>query len=162
TLSCVSNYVGGSLVGNAKWLGVRLADVLDRAGVLPEGSQIVGRSVDGFTVGFPRSSVYDGREALVAVAMNDEPLTPEHGIPARLVVAGRYGYVSATKWLSDIEVTTWEAFDAYWVPRGWSKKGPSKTRSRIDTPRVGDRVGPGRTVIAGVAWAPNIGIERVE
>ncbi|HEX7100068.1 MAG TPA: molybdopterin-dependent oxidoreductase [Acidimicrobiia bacterium] len=162
TLSCVSNEVGGNLVGNAAWLGVPLAEVLDRAGVRQGASQIVGRSVDGFTVGFPTDVVYDGRESLVAVGMNGEPLPLEHGFPARLVVAGLYGYVSATKWLSEIELTTWEAFDAYWVPRGWAKEGPVRTQSRIDTPRAGDRLTPGERAIAGVAWAPNVGIERVE
>src|SRR5690606_26591039 len=125
-------------------------------------TQVVGRSVDGFTVGFPTDVVYDGREAMVAVGMNGEPLPLEHGFPARLVVAGLYGYVSATKWLTELELTTWESFDAYWVPRGWSKEGPIKTQSRIDTPRAGQTVGPGERVVAGVAWAPNVGIERVE
>ncbi|MGH8911531.1 MAG: molybdopterin-dependent oxidoreductase, partial [Acidimicrobiia bacterium] len=137
TLSCVSNEVGGRLVGNAKWLGVPLNVILDRAGVQPGAGQIVGRSVpkDGFTVGFPTEVAFDGRDALVAVGMNDEALPFDHGFPARLVVAGLYGYVSATKWLAEIELTTWDAFDAYWVPRGWSKEGPIKTQSRIDTPR---------------------------
>jgi len=162
TLACVSNEVGGGLVGTAAWLGVPLAALLDRAGVQPGATQVVGRSVDGFTVGFPTDVVYDGREAMVAVGMNGEPLPLEHGFPARLVVAGLYGYVSATKWLTELELTTWESFDAYWVPRGWSKEGPIKTQSRIDTPRAGQTVGPGERVVAGVAWAPNVGIERVE
>lgn len=162
TLSCVSNEVGGRLVGNAKWLGVPLSQILDRARVATGAEQVVGRSVDGFTVGFPVSAVYDGREALVAVGMNDEALPFDHGFPARLVVAGLYGYVSATKWLSDIELTTWDGFDAYWVPRGWSKEGPIKTQSRIDTPRNRALLGPEERAIAGVAWAPNIGIDRVE
>lgn len=162
TLSCVSNEVGGTLVGNAKWLGVPLSVILDRAGVQDGADQIVGRSVDDFTVGFPTSAAFDGREALVAVGMNDEPLPFDHGFPARLVVAGLYGYVSATKWLSDIELTTWNAFDAYWVPRGWSKEGPIKTQSRIDTPRNRAEIDTSERAIAGVAWAPNIGIERVE
>jgi len=162
TLACVSNEVGGGLVGTAAWLGVPLAALLDRAGVQPGATQVVGRSVDGFTVGFPTDVVYDGREAMVAVGMNGEPLPLEHGFPARLVVAGLYGYVSATKWLTELELTTWESFDAYWVPRGWSKEGPIKTQARIDTPRAGQTVGPGERVVAGVAWAPNVGIERVE
>ena len=162
TLSCVSNTLGGDLVGNAAWLGVPLGVLLDRAGVRPGADQVVGRSVDGFTVGFPTSAVNDGRDALVAVGMNGEPLPLDHGFPARLVVAGLYGYVSATKWLSEIELTTWDAFDAYWVPRGWSKEAPVKTQSRIDTPRTGTRLAPGPRVIAGVAWAPHVGIERVE
>ena len=160
TLSCVSNEVGGNLVGNARWLGVPLSEVVDRAQPRPEASQLVGRSVDRFTVGFPLAAVYDGREALVAVAMNGEALPLEHGFPVRLVVSGLYGYVSATKWLSEIELTTWDSFDAYWVPRGWSKEGPIKTQSRIDVP--GRSVAAGPVTIAGVAWAPNIGIEAVE
>ncbi|HLU32062.1 MAG TPA: molybdopterin-dependent oxidoreductase, partial [Acidimicrobiia bacterium] len=162
TLSCVSNQVGGDLVGTAIWRGVPLRQLLDRAGVRPGATQIVGRAVDGFTVGFPTDAAFDGRTALVAVGMNGEPLPLDHGFPARLVVAGLYGYVSATKWLSDIELTTWEGFDAYWVPRGWSKEGPVKTQSRIDVPRAGGVVGLEEISIAGVAWAPNVGIERVE
>ena len=161
TLSCVSNQVGGSLVGHAKWLGVPLSLILDEAGILPEAEQIVGRSVDAFTVGFPSSIPYDGRDALVAVGMNDEPLPIEHGFPVRLVVAGLYGYVSATKWLSELELTTWDGFDAYWVPRGWSKQAPVKTQSRIDTPRDG-RIDARSRSIAGVAWAPHRGVDRVE
>ena len=162
TLSCVSNQVGGDLVGNAKWLGVPLTDVLDRAGVQQGADQIVGRSLDGFTIGFPTEVAFDGREALVAVGMNDEPLPFDHGFPARLVVAGLYGYVSATKWLADIELTTWDAFDAYWVPKGWAKEGPIKTQSRIDTPQANARLVAGTRPIAGVAWAPGRGISRVE
>ncbi len=161
TLTCVSNRVGGDLVGNARWLGVPLADLLDRAGVDPAASQIVGRSVDGFTVGFPTEVGLDGRIAMVAVGMNGEPLPFEHGFPARLVVEGLYGYVSATKWLSEIELTTLEDFDAYWVPRGWAKEAPIKTQSRIDVPG-GRRVAAGRQPVAGVAWAPGRGIAAVE
>lgn len=162
TLSCVSNKVGGGLVGNARWQGVPLAEILDRAGVQPNAEQVVGRSVDDFTVGFPVEAVYDGREALVAFGMNGEPLPFEHGFPVRLVVAGLYGYVSATKWLSEIELTGWDSFDAYWIPRGWAKEAPIKTQSRIDTPVFDEAVGPGRVTVAGVAWAPNRGISRVE
>lgn len=162
TLSCVSNQVGGGLVGNARWLGVPLTEILDRAGVQPGAGQIVGRSVDDFTVGFPVDAAYDGREALLAVGMNGEPLPFEHGFPARLVVAGLYGYVSATKWLSEIELTTWDGFDAYWVPRGWAKEAPIKTQSRIDTPGHSTQIAPGRHVVAGVAWAPTRGISMVE
>lgn len=161
TLSCVSNQVGGDLVGHAKWLGVPLSLILDEAGLLPQAEQIVGRSVDGFTVGFPSSIPYDGRDALVAVGMNDEPLPIEHGFPVRLVVAGLYGYVSATKWLSELELTTWDGFDAYWIPRGWAKEAPVKTQSRIDTPMEG-RIAARARAIAGVAWAPHRGIDRVE
>lgn len=161
TLSCVSNQVGGGLVGNAKWLGVPLVDILNRARVSPEAEQIVGRSVDDFTVGFPVEAAFDGREALVAVGMNGEPLPFEHGFPARLVVAGLYGYVSATKWLSEIELTGWNDFDAYWIPRGWSKEAPIKTQSRIDIPGPGSHPA-GERAIAGVAWAPGRGISKVE
>ncbi len=162
TLSCVSNEVGGDLVGNAIWRGIPLAAVLDRAGVQDGATQIVGRSVDGFTAGFPTEVALDGRMAMVAVGMNGEPLPAEHGFPARLVVPGLYGYVSATKWLTEIELTTWEAFDAYWVPRGWSKEGPIKTQSRIDVPRGGSTVNAGRVAVAGVAWAGIRGISKVE
>ncbi len=162
TLTCVSNEVGGELIGTAKWLGVPLATLLDVAGVDPGAEQIIGRSVDGFTVGFPVDAAFDGREALVAIGMNGEPLPFDHGFPARLVVAGLYGYVSATKWLSEIELTTWEAFDAYWIPRGWAKEAPIKTQSRIDVPRRGSRITAGPQAIAGVAWAPNRGISAVE
>lgn len=162
TLACVSNEVGGDLIGNARWLGVPLAQLLDRAGVDGSADQIVGRSSDNFTVGFPTEVALDGRVALVAVAMNGEPLPAGHGFPARLVVAGLYGYVSATKWISEIELTTFDAFDAYWIPRGWAKKAPIKTQSRIDVPRTSARLNPGQTAIAGVAWAPSRGISRVE
>jgi hypothetical protein len=135
--------------------------VLDLAGVQLGATQIVGRSVDGWTAGFPTELAYDGRAALIAVTMNGEPLPIAHGFPARLVVPGLYGYVSATKWLAEIELTTWEAFDAYWVPRGWSKEGPVKTQSRIDVPRPGT-VDAGTVAVAGVAWAQGRGIDRVE
>ena len=135
TISCVSNEVGGDLIGNAVWRGVSLPTLLARAGVQPGGTQIVGRSVDDFTVGFPTELALDGRTALVAVGMNGAPLPAKHGFPARLIVAGLYGYVSATKWLRDIVLTRLEDFDAYWVPRGWAKDGPIKTESRIDVPR---------------------------
>lgn len=162
TLSCVSNRVGGDLVGHARWQGIPLRDLLDRVGVQEGATQVVGRSVDDFTVGFPTEAVFDGREAMVAIAMNGEPLPFDHGFPARLVVAGLYGYVSATKWLSEIELTTWDAFDAFWIPRGWSKEAPVKTQSRIDVPRQGERLDPGTVPVAGVAWAPNRGIAKVE
>jgi DMSO/TMAO reductase YedYZ molybdopterin-dependent catalytic subunit len=161
TLSCVSNIVGGDLVGNATWLGVPLTTLLDRAGVRPEGTQIVGVSVDDFDAGFPTSLAYDGRTALLAVGMNGEPLPIDHGFPARLVVSGLYGYVSAVKWISEIRLDT-DEHEGYWIPRGWSKLGPVKTQSRIDVPRRSANIAPGRTPIAGVAWAPHTGIEAVE
>ena len=161
TLCCVSNQVGGGLIGNAKWLGVPLRELVERAGVRPEGTQLIGRSVDDFTVGFPTAAVFDGREALVAVGMNGEPLPLRHGFPARLVVSGLYGFVSATKWLSEVEFAGWDDFDAYWIPRGWAKEAPIKTQSRIDTPQRG-AITAGPNVIAGVAWAQNRGVEKVE
>ena len=162
TLACVSNQVGGSLVGNAIWLGVSLPALLKRAGAHDDATQIVGRSVDDFTVGFPTEVALDGRPAMVAIGMNGEPLPAEHGFPARLIVPGLYGYVSATKWLREIEVTTLEAFDAYWIRRGWSKVAPIKTQSRIDVPRGGRTVAAGRLPIAGVAWGGIRSIDRVE
>lgn len=163
TIACVSNEVGGHLVGNALWRGVRLKDLFERAGVQAQASQVVGRSVDGFTVGFPLShALADDREPMVAVGMNGDPLPANHGFPARLIVPGLFGYVSATKWLSEIELTTWDAFDAYWVPLGWSKTGPILTQSRIDTPRGGERLSAGDVPIAGVAWAPDRGVRAVE
>ena len=165
TLACVSDEVGGNLVGNAKWTGARLADVLAMAGVQAGATQIVGRSVDGFTAGFPTAWITDPahpREALIAVEMNDLPLPVDHGFPARLIVPGLYGYVSATKWLSEIELTTLEAFDAYWVPLGWAKEAPVLTQSRIDVPPNEASLTVGPVAVAGVAWAPDRGISKVE
>ena len=163
TIACVSNEVGGDLVGNAKWRGVRLRDLLDRAGLQEGATQLVGRSHDDWTAGFPTAWLdAPEREAMVAVAMNDEPLPPDHGYPARLIVPGLFGYVSATKWLTNIELTTWEGFNAYWVPRGWAKEGPILTQSRIDVPRDEASVDPGTVAVAGVAWAPDRGISAVE
>jgi DMSO/TMAO reductase YedYZ molybdopterin-dependent catalytic subunit len=162
TIACVSNEVGGGLVGNAKWTGVRLREVLDIAGVSSSASQLVGRSVDGFTAGMPTAWIMDpAREPMIAVRMNDEPLPPSHGYPARLIVPGLYGYVSATKWLTELELTTMDDFDGYWVPLGWAKEAPILTQARIDTPRGGS-VTAGRVPIAGIAWAPDRGIARVE
>jgi DMSO/TMAO reductase YedYZ molybdopterin-dependent catalytic subunit len=160
TIACVSNEVGGNLIGNAVWQGVPLNHLLERAEVRPEGTQIVGESVDGFTAGFPTELALDGRTALVAVGMNGEPLPSRHGYPARLVVSGLYGYVSATKWLERIRLTGWDDFDGYWIPRGWSKEAPVKLSSRIDVPASGG-IPPGRTPVAGVAWSPSIGIAAV-
>jgi DMSO/TMAO reductase YedYZ molybdopterin-dependent catalytic subunit len=163
TISCVSNEVGGNLVGNAKWTGVRLRDVLTMAGVQAGATQLVGRSSDGWTAGMPTAWVMDpAREPMIALQMNDAPLPRAHGFPARLIVPGLYGYVSATKWLTELELTTLEAFDGYWVPLGWAKKGPILTQSRIDVPTSGTSVAAGRVPIAGVAWAPDRGISRVE
>jgi DMSO/TMAO reductase YedYZ molybdopterin-dependent catalytic subunit len=161
TLTCVSNEVGGRLLGTARWLGVRLDDLIADAGVRSGADQIVGRSVDGYTCGFPVAAL-DGRSALVAVGMNGEPLPVEHGYPARLIVPGLYGYVSATKWLTEIELTRFADFDQYWVERGWVDEAPIKIQSRIDTPRGLANVEPGTVAIAGVAWAQTRGIDRVE
>jgi DMSO/TMAO reductase YedYZ molybdopterin-dependent catalytic subunit len=161
TLTCVSNTVGGKLVGNARWLGVPLRDLLDEVGESPDADQIVGRSVDGWTCGFPVAAAYD-RNALVAVGMNGEPLPIEHGFPARLVTPGLYGYVSAAKWLTEIELSRFDAFDQYWVRRGWDAEAPIKTMTRIDTPQGLSRIGAGPCTIGGVAWAQTRGIDRVE
>lgn len=161
TLTCVSNTVGGELIGTARWLGVRLDDLLAEAGIDPAADQVVGRSVDGYTCGFPVAAL-DGRDAMVAVGMNGEPLPLEHGFPARLIVPGIYGYASATKWLTEIELTTFDRFDHYWVPRGYAAQAPIKIQSRIDTPRGLDRIAPGPFAIAGVAWAQPVGVEAVE
>jgi DMSO/TMAO reductase YedYZ molybdopterin-dependent catalytic subunit len=161
TIACVSNEVGGNLVGNAKWTGVRLRDVLDIAGVQTAGTQLVGRSGDGWTAGMPTAWIMDpAREPMIAFKMNDEPLPRIHGYPARLIVPGLYGYVSATKWLTELELTTLEGFNGYWVPLGWAKDGPILTQSRIDTPRGG--VAAGQVAVAGIAWAPDRGVSRVE
>ena len=162
TIACVSNEIGGNLVGNAKWTGVRLREVLDIAGVQAGADQLVGRSVDGWTAGMPTAWVMDpAREPMIAVRMNDDPLPPRHGFPARLIVPGLYGYVSATKWLAELELTTMDAFNGYWVPLGWAKEAPILTQSRIDTPRGGS-VAAGPVPIAGVAWAPDRGVSKVE
>jgi DMSO/TMAO reductase YedYZ molybdopterin-dependent catalytic subunit len=163
TIACVSNTVGGDLVGNASWRGVPLRTVLGMAGVHPDATQLVGRSVDGFTVGMPTSWVMDeSRVPLIAIGMNGQPLPRAHGFPARLIVPGLFGYVSATKWLTELQLTTLEAFDAYWVPLGWAKEGPILTQSRIDLPKAGVSVPAGRVTVAGVAWAPDRGVSRVE
>ena len=163
TIACVSNEVGGNLVGNAKWTGVRLRDVLGMAGVQAGATQLVGRSVDGFTAGMPTAWVMDPkREPMIALRMNDQPLPRNHGFPARLIIPGLYGYVSATKWLSELELTTLEAFNGYWIDLGWAKEGPILTQSRIDTPRNGQSVAAGRVPVAGIAWAPDRGISKVE
>ncbi len=160
TLSCVSNPVGGGYVGNALWQGVLLKDILDEAGVQAGATQVVSRSVDGWTAGTPTEVIMDGRDAMLAIAMNGEPLPARNGYPVRMVVPGLYGYVSATKWVTDIELTRWEDYDAYWIPRGWSKEGPIKTMARIDTPRQRDHVG--EVAVGGVAWAIHRGVSKVQ
>ncbi|MGW0469291.1 sulfite oxidase [Streptomyces sp. NPDC003027] len=167
TLTCVSNEVGGPYIGNARWLGVPLADLLEEAGVRPpskggRADQLVARSVDGMTLGSPVEDLMDGRDAILAVGMNGEPLPFDHGFPVRMLVPGLYGYVSACKWIQDIELTTFDAYDPYWVKRKWARRAPVKTQSRIDTPKPFARPAAGPVTIAGVAWAQRRGITRVE
>ncbi|WP_407986952.1 molybdopterin-dependent oxidoreductase [Kitasatospora sp. CMC57] len=162
TLSCVSNEVGGPYVGTTRWLGVALPALLRRAGVRAGADQLVGRSQDGMTIGTPLESVLDGRRALLAVAMNGEVLPVEHGFPCRTVVPGFYGYTSATKWLVDLDVTTFAAHDPYWVKRGWDRTGAVRTASRIDVPAPFARVAAGDVTVAGTAWATHRGIAAVE
>ncbi|MFT4011697.1 MAG: molybdopterin-dependent oxidoreductase [Nocardioidaceae bacterium] len=161
TLCCVSNEVGGDLIGNAWWSGVRVAEVLARAGVHPHADAVLQTSVDGWTCGTPVAALTDDRNALLAIAMNGKPLPLEHGFPVRMVVPGLYGYVSATKWLVDLEVTRFDRFNAYWTDRGWAARGPVKTQSRIEVPNSG-RAMAGSVTVAGSAWAQHTGIERVE
>ncbi|MFJ3586760.1 molybdopterin-dependent oxidoreductase [Streptomyces sp. NPDC090127] len=167
TLTCVSNEVGGPYLGTARWLGVPLAELLREAGIKPpseggKADQLVARSVDGMTLGSPVEDVMDGRDAMLAVGMNGEPLPFDHGFPVRMLVPGLYGYVSACKWITDIELTTFDTYDPYWVKRKWARRAPIKTQSRIDTPKPFARPAAGTVPIAGVAWAQRRGITRVE
>jgi DMSO/TMAO reductase YedYZ molybdopterin-dependent catalytic subunit len=162
TLACVSNEVGGDLIGNATFRGVLLADLLREAGISPRASQLVASSSDGMTIGSPTAVVMDGRDAMLAVGMNGEPLTPEHGFPVRMVVPGLYGYVSACKWITELRATTFD-YQAYWVRGGWAAQGPVKLASRIDRPVPPGVLAVGSTVpVAGVAWAQHVGVSRVE
>ena len=162
TLCCVSNEVGGDLIGNAYWSGVLVRDLLAEAGIRPGADAVKQTSQDGWTCGTPLAALTDDRNAMLAVAMNGRPLPIDHGFPVRMVVPGLYGYVSATKWLVDLEVTRFDAFDAYWTDRGWSEQGPVKTQSRIDVPRNGEEVAAGTIRVGGSAWAQHTGIARVE
>ncbi|WP_369974566.1 molybdopterin-dependent oxidoreductase [Nocardiopsis sp. FIRDI 009] len=162
TLTCVSNQVGGDLAGNTRWLGVRLDRLLRRAGVHPGADQILSTSDDGWTCGTPTEVVMDGRDALLAVGMGGEPLPAEHGYPARMVVPGLYGFVSATKWVTDIKLTRFADERAYWARRGWGVRAPIKTMSRVDVPAPLSRVASGDVVLAGVAWAQHRGVDAVE
>ena len=162
TLTCVSNPVGGDYVGNATWLGVPMRDLLTEAGVLPGADAVRSTSADDFTAGTPLSALTDDRGALLAIGMNGEPLPLEHGFPVRMVTPGLYGYVSATKWLVDLEVTRFADFSAYWTDRGYAEQAPIKSSSRIDVPRSFATLEPGPTTVAGVAWAQDRGIEQVE
>ncbi|MFE1592826.1 molybdopterin-dependent oxidoreductase [Nocardia sp. NPDC058705] len=162
TLACVSNPINGDLIGNARWLGYRLDELLAQARPLPDADMVLSHSSDGWTAGTPLAVLSDGRDALLAIGMNGEPLPIQHGYPARLVVPGLFGYVSATKWVTELEITRFDKATAYWTRRGWSAQGPIKTGTRIDTPRGRGRMPQGRTVIAGVAWAQHRGVTGVE
>ncbi len=162
TLTCVSNEVGGDLVGNALWTGWPVRKLLAMARPKPGADMVLSRSSDGFTAGTPIEALTDDRNALIAVGMNGQALPFEHGFPARLVVPGLYGYVSATKWVTELKVTRFDQDEGYWTPRGWSAKGPIKTHSRIDVPRAGRGISAGTVAIAGVAWAQHRGIIKVE
>jgi DMSO/TMAO reductase YedYZ molybdopterin-dependent catalytic subunit len=162
TLCCVSNEVGGDLIGNARWLGVPVKDLLDEVEPLDGADQVLSRSADGFTCGTPTAVLRDGRDALLAVGMNGEPLPVRHGFPVRMVTPGLYGYVSACKWLVELELTSFADVDAYWVRRGWAARGAVKTQSRIDVPRRGSLLAAGPVTVAGVAWAQHVGIAKVE
>jgi DMSO/TMAO reductase YedYZ molybdopterin-dependent catalytic subunit len=162
TLTCVSNPVGGDLISNAAWTGYRVRDLLAHAGVHPDADMVLSMSIDGFTAGTPVDALTDNRDALLAIGMNGQPLPTEHGYPARLVVPGLYGYVSATKWIVDLELTRFDRAEAYWTRLGWSPRGPIKTESRIDVPRSGQDVTRGPVTFGGVAWAQNRGVRAVE
>jgi DMSO/TMAO reductase YedYZ molybdopterin-dependent catalytic subunit len=162
TLACVSNEVGGGLIGNALWLGYPIRELLARAAPTADADMVLSRSVDGFTASTPLAVLEDDRNAILAVGMNGDPLPPEHGFPVRMVVPGLYGYVSATKWVVDLEVTRFDAASAYWTDRGWSERGPIKISSRIDVPRSGQTLSAGPITVAGVAWNQHVGIEAVD
>jgi DMSO/TMAO reductase YedYZ molybdopterin-dependent catalytic subunit len=162
TLTCVSNPVGGDLISNAAWVGYRVRDVLAEAGVHPDADMVLSTSIDGFTAGTPVDALTDGRDALLAIGMNGQPLPTEHGYPARMVVPGLYGYVSATKWVVDLELTRFDRAEAYWTRLGWSARAPIKTESRIDVPRSGQDVPRGPVTFGGVAWAQNRGVRAVD
>lgn len=162
TLACVSNEVGGTLIGNARWLGYPVRDLLAQARPDPDADMVLSRSIDGFTASTPLEALTDERNAILAIGMNGEALPVEHGFPVRMVVPGLYGYVSATKWLVELEVTRFDRARAYWTDRGWSERGPIKLQSRIDVPRKNQGLSAGDTVIAGVAWHQTVGIARVE
>lgn len=162
TLNCVSNPVGGNLIGNAWWSGVRVATLLEQVGVQAGADAVLQTSDDGWTCVTPLEVLTDDRDAMLAVAMNGEPLPIEHGFPVRTLVPGLYGYVSATKWVVDLEVTRFSDAQGYWTPKGWGERGPVKMSSRIDVPGSGDSVDAGEAVFAGVAWSQHTGIAGVE
>ena len=162
TLTCVSNPVGGKLISTGIWIGYRVADLLAAAGVHADADMMLSTSIDGFTAGTPVDALTDGRAALLAVGLNGQPLPIEHGYPARLVVPGLYGYVSATKWVVEMELTRFDRAQAYWTRQGWAPRAPIKTESRIDVPKGGQKVPMGPVVFGGVAWAQNRGVRAVE
>jgi len=162
TLNCVSNQVGGDLIGNAWWSGVRLATLLEEAGVQSGADAVLQTSHDGWTCGTPLAALTDDRDAMLAVAMNGRPLPVEHGFPVRTIVPGLYGFVSACKWVVDLEVTRFDRFEAYWTTKGWAEQAPVKLASRIDVPRSGEDVVAGELRVGGVAWAQHVGIAGVE
>lgn len=162
TMTCVSNEVGGGYIGAARWLGVRLTDVLDRAGVKGAPDQLLSTAVDGFAISTPLSVVRDGRDAMVAIGMNGAQLSDTHGFPARLITPGLYGFVGATKWLTKLTLTTYAADQAYWTKRQWATDAPIKTSARIDTPAPLSTIPAGPTAIGGVAWAQHRGVGKVE
>jgi DMSO/TMAO reductase YedYZ molybdopterin-dependent catalytic subunit len=162
TLNCVSNEVGGPYIGTSRWLGVPLVPLLREAGIQAGADQLLARSVDGMTIGTPVAALLDGREPLLCVGMNGEPLPPEHGFPVRVLTPGLFGYVGSCKWVQELELTTFDAVDAYWVARGWAPQGTIKTASRIDVPAPFAQLPAGRVAVGGVAWAQGRGISAVE
>ncbi|MET0931432.1 MAG: molybdopterin-dependent oxidoreductase, partial [Aeromicrobium sp.] len=162
TIACVSNEVGGDLIGNTVWGGVPIKGILEEVGIQAGADALLSTSEDGWTCGTPLDALTDGRNALLALTMNGEPLPVPHGFPVRQVVPGLYGYVSATKWVTDWEVTRFSEFRAFWTDRGWGERGPIKTQSRIDVPGNGSSIDAGSTVVAGVAWAQHVGVTAVE
>lgn len=162
TMTCVSNEVGGGYVGAARWLGVRLTDVLDRAGLRGRPDQVLSTAVDGFTISTPLSVIQDGRDAMIAIGMNGKSLTDTHGFPARLITPGLYGFVGATKWLTKLTLTTYAADQSYWTKRQWATDAPIKTSARIDTPAPLSTISAGKTAVGGVAWAQHRGVAKVQ
>jgi DMSO/TMAO reductase YedYZ molybdopterin-dependent catalytic subunit len=162
TLNCVSNEVGGPYIGTTRWLGVPLAPILQEAGIQAGADQVVARSVEGMTIGTPVETLLDGRDPILAVGMDGQPLPLEHGFPVRMLTPGLYGYAGSCKWITEIELSTFDDYDAYWVKRGWARRGPVKTASRIDKPAAFAKIPSGQFTVAGVAWAQGRGISKVE
>ncbi|MCU1446137.1 molybdopterin-dependent oxidoreductase [Cryobacterium sp.] len=162
TLACVSNYVGGDLIGNAVWLGYPIRELLKRAAPTSDADMVLSRSQDGWTASTPLEALTDDRNAILAVGMNGDPLPLEHGYPVRMVVPGLYGYVSATKWVTELVVTRFDTETAYWSTRGWSEEGPVKLSSRVDVPRDNATAAAGTVTVAGVAWSQHVGVSAVD